>query len=259
MEWCEYYYEKLGDVNRFENLWAWVPFNWWCVTIWCQWIISSQDRKFCHVTWVTHTHNDQLNASHTGENAKMTHTGILAKRIIQIRLMKSYEEHDFWTSQKKGLRSLLPRYLGIRIIGNEKKKTPTEKGIRTILFMYHQKSKNTIQKSGLYNFNRCTYWLPTHPYLIKYCCSSMTYRAVNLLVAPGGCSRRCINQLCMVRWVRQLNGANVHHGLGGEFSNLRRSYGVSSWSRKTKKSRFTTTTTLRRISYVGIRRISTGA
>ena len=28
----------------------------------------------------------------------MTHNGILAKRIIRIRLTKSYEEHDFWTS-----------------------------------------------------------------------------------------------------------------------------------------------------------------
>jgi hypothetical protein len=38
-------------------------------------------------------------------------------------------------------------------------------------------------------------------------------------------------------------GANVHHGLGGGFGVLRRLYGVSSWSRKTKKSHFTTTTT----------------
>jgi hypothetical protein len=70
----------------------------------------------------------------------------------------------------------------------------------------------------------------------------------------------CINLLRMVWRVPELTGANVHHGLGGKFGFLRRPYGVSSWSRKTKKSHFTTTTTPRRISYVGIcKRVSTGA
>ena len=60
----------------------------------------------------------------------------------------------------------------------------------------------------------------------------MTYRADNLLVAQGGCSRP------------------VHPPVA---------HGVVSPQKKTKKSHFTTTTTPRRISYVGIRKIRTGA
>jgi hypothetical protein len=99
-------------IGYLEKLWPWVRLNWWCVAIWCQWIFSSQDRKFWHVTWVTHTHNDQLNASHNGENAKMTHNGILAKRIIRIRLTKSYEVYDFWTCLKKRVAHLTPQVFG---------------------------------------------------------------------------------------------------------------------------------------------------
>ena len=86
----------------------------------------------------------------------------------------------------------------------------------------------------------------------------MTYRAVDLLVAPGGCGRPVHHLLPMVWWVPELNGANVHHGLGGEFGILPSSYWIFSWSRTSKNFRFRTTTTTRQISYIGIRRISTG-
>jgi hypothetical protein len=50
----------------------------------------------------------------------------------------------------------------------------------------------------MYSLNK--FWLPTHPYLIKYFILVLVrHRAVNLLVAPGDCSRRCINLLRMVR------------------------------------------------------------
>ena len=45
----------------------------------------------------------------------------------------------------------------------------------------------------------------------------MTYRAVNLLVAPGGCGRPVHHLLPMVWRVPKLTGANVHLGLGGQF------------------------------------------
>jgi hypothetical protein len=81
--------------------------------------------------------------------------GILGKRIIRIRLTKSSEEHDFWIWPKKRVALLTPQVFRNSYNWVRKIKTTTEKGIRTILFMY-RKSKNTIQKSGLYNFNRCT-------------------------------------------------------------------------------------------------------
>ena len=78
---------------------------------------------------------------------------------IWIRLTKSYEEHDFWTCPKKRVALLTPQVFRNSYNWVRKIKTTTEKGIRTILFMY-RKSKNTIQKSGLYNFNHCTYSTP---------------------------------------------------------------------------------------------------
>jgi len=58
----------------------------------------------------------------------------------------------------------------------------------------------------------------------------MTYVADNRLVAQGGCSR-LVHQPVAHGSVSPptFTGANVHHGLGGEFGFLRRTYGVSSW------------------------------
>jgi hypothetical protein len=86
----------------------------------------------------------------------------------------------------------------------------------------------------------------------------MTYRADNLLVEPGGCSRPVHQPVAHGVVSPRTYGRKCPSWFRGDFGVLRRPYGVSSWSRKTKKSCFTTTTTLRQISYVGIYRIGTG-
>ena len=105
------------------------------------------------------------------------------------------------------------------------------------------------------------FWFPTHPYLIKYFIL-VQVRPIEQSIYwlhRAAAAARCINQLRMVRWVPELNGANDHHGLGGEFGFLRWPYGVRHGQEKLKNPVSTPTTTPRRISYVGICRISTGA
>ena len=142
-------------IGYLEKLWPWVRLNWWCVAIWCQWIFSSQDRKFWHVTWVMHTHNDQLNASHNGENAKMTHNGILAKQIIRIRLTKSYEVYDFWICLKKRVAHLTPQVFGNSYNWVWKKKdTAWERDTYNIIFVpeiqEHHPKIRIVQFQSLY-------------------------------------------------------------------------------------------------------------
>ena len=65
---------------------------------------------------------------------------LIMNRIIQIRYTNLYNSAQFWNKKsqvrKKRGSPLDPRYLGIRRIK-------------------YRKNRDTIQKSGLYNFNRC--------------------------------------------------------------------------------------------------------
>ena len=60
------------------------------------------------------------------------------------------------------------------------------------------------------------YWLPTHPYLIKYffTYSSITVDPLFVLVASDDGGPQHIGMLLMVCRLRELVGANVPHGLG---------------------------------------------
>ena len=57
----------------------------------------------------------------------------------------------------------------------------------------------------------------------------MTYGADNRLVAQGGCSRLVHQPVAHGLVSLRLTGDSVHHGLGGEFGFIWRTYGVSSW------------------------------
>jgi hypothetical protein len=74
------------------------------------------------------------------------------------------------------------------------------------------------------------------------------------MVALGVVSPQNIGMLPMVCRLQELDGANVHHGLGVIHPTLPPYHALSSWS---KKLGFTTTTTPPQNSYVGIREIST--
>ena len=102
------------------------------------------------------------------------------------------------------------------------------------------------------------YWLPKHPYLNKYFILVLVWPIEQIIdwLHRAAVAAWCINLLRMVRWVRQLYRRQCSSWFRGW---IRYSSAVL-WSIvMVKIFRFTTTTTPRRISYVGIRRISTGA
>jgi hypothetical protein len=51
---------------------------------------------------------------------------------------------------------------------------------------------------------------------VFFTCLSVTFEACNLMVAPGVVSPQDIGMLPMVCRLQELDGANVHHGLGGD-------------------------------------------